>query len=88
MGIAIDKVRVQTHHLQQFLHPLSLLLALGDVVDFQWFTDNAAHGHAGVERGIRVLEDHLHVPAHVPQFLALHFRQFFVLKLHSPAVGR
>ena len=44
--------------------PVAPLRGLGDAVDRQRLGDEVAHGHPGVERGVGVLEDHLHVAQH------------------------
>ena len=83
MGIAIDEIGIETHHLQQLLHALPSLSAAGDVVHLQRFADDVPHGHAGVKRGIRILEDHLHLAAHAAQLLALDVRQFQIFAFVS-----
>ena len=74
VGITIVVLFPETDLIEQFHHPLSLLLPLGDVVDLQPLADDLAHPHARIERGIRVLKDDLHLPAHVAE-LALGERQ-------------
>src|SRR5919198_10596 len=49
--------------------------------------DDVAHRHARVERGVRVLEDHLHPPAHAAHLLAGKARELGAIELHR-AGGR
>ena len=59
--IAVVCVRVHAHLVQELEYAVLFVLAFGQVVDAEGFADDAAHGHAGVERGIGVLENDLHV---------------------------
>ena len=43
---------------------VNFLLAFANMVGFQRLGNDIAHRHAGVQRSIRILEDHLHVAAH------------------------
>ncbi len=47
----------------------------------QRLADDVAHGHARVQGGIGVLEDHLHPAAHLPQRFALQLGQVLALKV-------
>ena len=44
--------------------------------------DDLADGHARVQAGVRVLEDHLHPPAHLAQVLAFELDQVNVIEIH------
>ena len=60
--VAVVVLGGEPHHLEQLLHPpLAVSLYL---VGLQRLADDAADGHAGVQRGVRVLEDYLHVAPH------------------------
>ncbi|MNC39681.1 hypothetical protein D3C75_883510 [compost metagenome] len=72
MGVPRRMGGVQSHHLQQLLHPLLAgLFAAGHAVDIQRLTDNVRHPQPGVKGSVGVLEDHLHVAAHDLHFLAV-----------------
>ena len=56
--------RRQPNRFQQFRHPCLLVaLVLAQFVDAQRFANDPADGHAWVERAVRVLENHLGLPA-------------------------
>ena len=64
--VAVDEARVQADQRQQLLHPRAHRLPPSpQVVDLDRLGDDVADRHARVERGVRVLEDHLHVAAHL-----------------------
>ena len=66
MGIEVESPLRQAHHVHGVPDLLlELLLAPADLVDLQRLGDDIADGHAGVQRGIGVLEDDLHLPAQV-----------------------
>src|SRR2546427_4765208 len=65
MGITIVMILPQTHLLEKLHHPVSLLLPLGQFMDLQSLAHNVAHPHARVKRGVWILKDNLHLPAHV-----------------------
>ena len=56
---ALGVVGVQADGLEQLGHAVAPGLALGQAVDRQRLADDRADRHARIERGIRVLEDHL-----------------------------
>src|SRR5579884_1161654 len=68
--VAVGEIGVKAAQAQQLLHARVLGFALGQLVDLQRLGHDAAHRHAWVERGVRVLEDHLHTAAHAAQALA------------------
>ena len=67
VGVAIREVRVQPDEPQQLLHPPSPILDRADRVVVQRLLQDVADRHPRIERRERVLEDHLHLPAHPPQ---------------------
>ncbi len=60
--VAIDVLGIEPHDLEHLLAALLALLARPHPVDDQRLGHDLAEGHPRVERGIRVLEDELHVP--------------------------
>ncbi len=61
--VALGVLGAQADGLEQ-LEDALLALGLGaDAVDAQRLADDVAHAHARVQRGVRVLEDDLHVAA-------------------------
>ena len=94
MREAVQEVARQTgvlHHLDDvLLH--ALVVALEEAVRQQALADDVAHGHARVQRGIRVLEDQLQIAAEAAdlavvqagQVHALVAQRFIALKLRIP----
>ena len=69
--VAVDVLGVEADQLEQLLHP-GLLLALVQAVHAQRRADRiVADRVPRVERGVRVLEDHLHVAADGAQLVLL-----------------
>ena len=59
VGIAGGVLTVQAHMIHQLQDALhALLLGLIELMDIQGLTDDVGDGHAGVQRGIGILEDH------------------------------
>ena len=56
-------------------------------MDDQRFADDGADGHARIERGVRVLEDDLHVAAQGAQLVGCQRVTFRPSKVISPEVG-
>ena len=75
MRVAAGVVGVQPDDAQQLLDAFAARLPLGQVVDDQRLADDAADGHARVQRRVGVLEDHLHLAAEVTQLVSLHLHQ-------------
>src|SRR5215217_3796079 len=71
--VAIVVLGVQADHLEKLLNPPLALAACATSysVGLQRLGDDVAHGHAGVQARIRVLEDDLHVPPHAEHPLAV-----------------
>ena len=59
--VAAGEVGVEPDGLEQFAHPFLAAAAL-QAVDHHRLRHDAAHAHARVQRGVGVLEDHLHLP--------------------------
>ena len=70
VGIAVGDVTGEPHFLEEFLHPGPALHASAQVMDDVGLLQDLAHGHAGVERGIGILEDDLDLAAQLLQALA------------------
>ena len=71
--VAVDVLGVEAHDVEKGRDVADALLPLGhEAVDDERLGDDLADGHARVERGVRVLEDVLHVAAHRLEFLLLH----------------
>ena len=80
MRVAVRVVRVQPDDPHQLLHPIVAVLArLRQPVDNQGLSDDAPDRHARIQRGVWVLEDHLHVPPHAPQLTRLQLRQVLIV---------
>ena len=56
-------------------------------MDVQRLAHDAADRHAGIERGIGILEDHLHAPPHLTQIRTRGFGQFHTLEPHTARGG-
>ena len=82
MRVTVREVRVEADDLQQLLHTLGLGLALREVMDLDRLADDVADGHARVQGGVGVLEDHLHAAAHLPHLLSGERRQLGPVELH------
>ncbi len=63
----VQGVAAQADLVEELGHPLVALAARQPVVDLERFAHDVVHAHAGVERGVRILEDDLHGPPGVPQ---------------------
>ncbi len=79
MGIAVDKTRIQPHPLQQLLHPRLQGFSFGDPKDDQRLPHNRPDRLAGIEGGIGILKDHLHLLPHLAQSSAIELSQVGVL---------
>ena len=67
MRVAIHECRVEPHHAQQVDDPWRARVSVGEVVGPEGLGQYFADRLAWVERGIRVLEDHLEAPSLAPQ---------------------
>jgi len=67
MRVPACGVGPEAHHLQEFGHPVLSLLTVAQTMDEHPLFDCRAHPHSGVQGGIGVLKDHLHLapePSH------------------------
>ena len=76
----------QPDELEQLLDVSPLAVAIHEPVHARGFADRRADGHAGVERGIRILEDHLHALAHRPELRAAEREQLAALEADAALV--
>jgi len=70
VGIAVADVGGEPHFREELLHPGPALWAAAQVMDDEGLFQDLAHGHAGVERRIGVLEDDLDLAPQLLQALA------------------
>ena len=84
VGIAVQVLRPQSHHAQQIGYPFLQFVAGGHAVDQQRLAHVLQEVHAGVERGIGILEDHLHVLAQVLHLRRGQFGDVEVVLLAAP----
>ena len=86
MGIPIEVLGAQLHQAQQLLHP-----RLGgspvEPVHLERFSQQTPHGHARVERCLRVLEHDLHVPPGRTQRTLVEAEQVDSTEPHGTAGG-
>ena len=88
MRVAVDVLRVESHHVQEAADVLLALLGVRhDVVDDERLRNDLSDGHAGVQGRIGVLEDELHVAAHLLELLLAHLRDVLALEEHRAAGG-
>ena len=80
-------VRPQTHAIEELAYPFRQVPALGQVMDFERFAHDGAHGHAGVQRAVGILEHDLHAAARGPQRFGIHGKQVPAFEQHV-AAGR
>ncbi len=82
MRIAACVERAESDNLQQLIDAvLDVVLRCAELVDFKNFGQHSANGDARIERAVGVLENNLHVAAHLAQTLAGHLRDFLTLEL-------
>src|SRR6202521_387937 len=85
MRVAIGEVRIESDDPQQLLHALLLFTAARQIVNLEWLADDAADRHARVQARVWVLEDHLHLAAHLAQLPATPRGQVFAEEVHGAA---
>ncbi len=72
---------VEPDNLEQFAHPALPLPAVADVVDFQRLRDDRPDRQPGVQAGVRILEDNLHVPPTASQLRGGRLRQVLAFEI-------
>ncbi|EGJ74926.1 putative peptide ABC transporter ATP-binding protein [Streptomyces sp. Tu6071] len=86
--VAVDVLGVEPDDVEEFLHALAPVPLRRDLrVDVVRLADDVADRHPGVERGVRVLEDHLDVAAHRLQGAAGELRDVLALVADRAARG-
>src|SRR4051794_39591873 len=70
MREAVVMLGVETHDLEQLLHASLPIGGRADLVDLERLRDDRADALAGVQRGVRILEDHHHLAPDRPHLLA------------------
>src|SRR5919108_758423 len=81
--VAVRVVRVEADHLEQLAHGVAPAFARADPVHLERLGDDVPDRHAGVERGVRVLEDDLHLAPHAPEILALQRGELLAHEAHG-----
>src|SRR5258708_21594637 len=71
--VAAYVLRSEADTSEQIGDSVAQLIAPGDVIDEQWLADDLQQGHSWIQRGVRVLEDHLHVRPQTSQLFAVQF---------------
>ena len=84
VGVAVVVLRGQAHQRQQVLHGLLHAVGRLDALDVEGRADDGADGVPRVQRGLRVLEHHLDVPAQRPQLALAHVRDVAPLEHDLP----
>ena len=69
MGIAILVEGLQAAVVHDLIYVIIEFLLAHQTVLTHRLTDDLAHGHTGLQRGEGILEDDLHLRAHIPHFL-------------------
>jgi len=85
--VAVGVSGVEAHEREQFFNTFFRGFAIHDAMHQDRFANDFAHRHAGVEAGIGVLEDHLHLAAHQAQFFAFGLDQVAAFKNHTARGG-
>ena len=80
MGIVIQQIGGDVHPLTELVYHLIDLLAGPHMLHLIRFPQNLAHRLSGVQRGIRVLKDDLHLPAERLAFLSLCLKHILAFK--------
>ena len=63
--VTVDEVGVEADDFEQLLDRPAPSPPVADLVDEEWLPDDVADRHPRIERGVRVLEDDLHLPPHL-----------------------
>src|SRR5438132_303116 len=79
--IPLGVLRQEPHVGEKLAHPLGALGAVGDdPVDGERLPDDLAHRHPRIERAVRILEDHLHLPSDRAQRVLVERREVAALE--------
>src|SRR6185437_787525 len=86
--IAARMLGTQAHQLEQLADTLAPRLhVLGEAMQEQWLAQHGADGHARIETGVGVLEDHLQPPAAGAHLLGIERQQVVALEAHTTGAG-
>jgi hypothetical protein len=80
-------IRQEADTLEQVGDAVGQIPALGEAVDHQRLAHQVADIHARIERGVRVLEDHLHVAAYGASRIAGEAGSLLARHLHRAGEG-
>ena len=88
VGIAVGKAPGDADGVHQFLHPLLQgLLVLFHLVQKQGLSNQGGDVHAGVQRGVGVLKDHLHLGPQFEELALTDLGDFLAVKPDFAAGG-
>ena len=85
VGVAARKARLEPDQPQQFLDPRAAFVRWHEVMQHQRLAEDLGDRHARVERGVRVLEDDLRLPAERAQCVGVEAEQ--VTPFETDAAG-
>ena len=89
VGIGVDIPLGQAHRVHQLLHPVQYLRPVGaDMVLDQRLGDKLIDRHAGIQGGVRVLEDHLHLLADLLELALGALYDILAVKMYLAGGGR
>ena len=71
MGVSLGEAWIEPDEFKELRDSTGAFRASSNVVDVGWLAQDRANGHARVQRGIRILEDHLHAASKVVKFTPL-----------------
>src|SRR5215208_968264 len=83
MWITTRKRWVEVHYFKQMVDTILNFLPFCDVMHSEGFTDDISNGHAWVQTGVWILEDHLHLAADLTKFFPLQMNEINILKLNG-----
>src|SRR5262249_20015521 len=84
---AVRMLRAEPDRPQQLVDAPASLLPPVLAVDAKWLRDDLAHGHARVQRRVRILEDDLELTSNLPHAPARQLRDVLTVE-DDPSVGR
>ena len=85
VGVAAHETRLEPDQPQQFLDPRAAFVRWHEVMQRQWLAEDLSDRHARIERGVRVLEDDLRLPAERAQCAGVEAEQ--VTAFETDAAG-
>ena len=82
MRISVNVLGIEANDVEQLANAIHALLGRTDAMDDHGLGNNLADRHTRIERCIRILEDELHVAAHILELGLVHLGDIFALKVH------